>query len=158
VTDEERLEKVARELCRAAGENPDAKIRMGQPISFTVGDCTILKPLIVPAWKAYSREARRLSMADTEHMVVGQEEGDEGTREHSSALHRAHRPARMVRIVMRRRWRRLRLTRRLAALSTVLQRGPSAWTRGSARKLQPVGAEIASSDRDRRSPAPYIAL
>jgi hypothetical protein len=67
VTDEEKIEKIARELCRAAGQDPDTKVRLGQPLSFAAGDCTIVKPLIVPAWKAYSREARRLSMSDAEH-------------------------------------------------------------------------------------------
>ena len=71
MTDEEKLQKIARELCCAAGKDPDAKVQLGQPLSFRAGECTGLKPLIVPAWKAYSREARWLAMSDAEHAEVG---------------------------------------------------------------------------------------
>jgi len=125
VRDEERLENIARELCRAAGQDPDIKIRMGQPLSFTVGDCTIVKPLIVPAWKAYSREARRLSMSDAEHAE---------TAEAQLALRRRRRrSARRLWIVMRRRSRRLRVAERLKAFCAGLRSGASAWARRPAR-------------------------
>jgi hypothetical protein len=112
VTDEEKLEEIARQLCRAAGQNPDAKIRLGEPLSFTAGECTIVKPLIVPAWKAYSREARRLAMSDSEHAG-------------SSARARIPRrkpivrllcSPRMLGVVLRRRLRPLQLATRLPAL------------------------------------------
>lgn len=119
--DEERLEKIARELCRAAGQDPDAKIRMGQPLSFTVGNCTVVKPLVVPAWKAYSREARRLSMSDAEH-------AEAGGKQRPAARGRRH-PAHMLRIMMRRWSRRLRLAQRLKAVCVDLRSGAAAWVR-----------------------------
>jgi hypothetical protein len=127
VTDEEKLEKTARELCRAAGQDPDARVRLGQPLSFTVGDCTIVKPLIVPAWKAYSREARRLSMSDAEH--AGAEE------KQRPAAHGRRHSARAVRIVMRRGARRLRLAQQLKTLCAAIRSSMSAWTRRHGRSL-----------------------
>jgi hypothetical protein len=124
VTDEERLENMARELCRAAGQNPDAKIRMGQPMSFTVGDCTIVKPLIVPAWKAYRREARRLSMSDAEHTDV--KEQSHGARSRHSALRQGRRSARRLWIKLSRRGRRVRVAPRLRALCIAIKAGASA--------------------------------
>jgi hypothetical protein len=121
VRDEERLENIARELCRAAGQDPDIKIRMGQPLSFTVGDCTIVKPLIVPAWKAYSREARRLSMSDAEHAEAGEMP--------RPAIRGRRRSARMLWIMMRRRSPRLRLAQRLKAFCADLRSGAAAWAR-----------------------------
>jgi hypothetical protein len=121
VTDEERLEKIARELCRAAGQDPDIKIRMGQPLSFTVGDCTVLKPLIVPAWKAYSREARRLSMSDAEHAETGEKQ--------PPATRGRRRSARMLWVAVRRRSRPLRLAQRLKAFCAGLRSGATAWAR-----------------------------
>jgi hypothetical protein len=114
VTDEEKLEKVARELCRAGGGDPDAKIRLGQPLSLSLGECKVIKPLIVPAWKAYCREARRLSMSDAEHA-----ENSEAThkipRKRGAALTQICRSCRMLRVVVQRRVRRLR---RVATLKT----------------------------------------
>jgi hypothetical protein len=124
VTDEERLENVARELCRAAGQNPDAKIRMGQPMSFTIGDCTIVKPLIAPAWKAYCREARRLSMSYAEHADV--KEQSRGTRRRHSALRQGRRSAWRLWIKLHRRSRGLRVAPRLRALCVAIKAGASA--------------------------------
>jgi hypothetical protein len=107
VTDEEKIEKIARELCRAAGQDPDAKVRLGQPLSFAAGDCTIVKPLIVSAWKAYSREARRLSMSDAEHAEPSRRTRNSGRKRR---IVRWRASARMLRIVLRRRLRRLQLT------------------------------------------------
>lgn len=114
--DEARLEKVARELCQAAGKDPDAKMRLGEPIAFAQGDCTIVKPLIVPAWKAYCREAQRLAMSDDEHAEAGEEQraGKRRVR-----FRRTRRSARVLRVVLRRRQRqvlqlRQRLKRRLS--------------------------------------------
>jgi hypothetical protein len=107
VTDEEKIEKIARELCRAAGQDPDAKVRLGQPLSFAAGDCTIVKPLIVSAWKAYSREARRLSMSDAEHAEPSTPRRN-SRRKRRIVRWRAS--ARMLQIVLRRRLKRLQLT------------------------------------------------
>jgi hypothetical protein len=112
VTEEEKLERVARELCRAAGQDPDAKIRMGEPVSITVGDCTILKPLFVPAWKAHCREARRLAMSDAEHAEARAESREVARR---PALTRLLRAARFASILTRRRLRRRRFVVRVNA-------------------------------------------
>jgi hypothetical protein len=122
VTDEEKLERVARELCQAAGENPDAKIRMGQPLSFTVGNCTVVKPLILPAWKAYSREARRLSMSDAEHGDARKEES-QACGEPLPALRQVDRSGHVLGILLRRRLHRLRSASRLMGLCLAIQTG-----------------------------------
>jgi hypothetical protein len=121
VKDEEKLENIARELCRAAGQDPDAKIRLGEPLSFAIGECTIVKPLIVPAWKAYSREARRLSMSDAEHAEAG------GKQRPAARGRRG--PARTLRIMTRRWSRRLRLAQRLKTFCADLRGGAAAWAR-----------------------------
>jgi hypothetical protein len=71
VTEEEKIERIARQLCIAAGKNPDARIRLGAPLSFAAGECTVIRPLIVPEWKQYCREARRLAMSDAEDVDPG---------------------------------------------------------------------------------------
>jgi len=106
VTDGEKLESMARELCRAAGKDPDAKICLGTPVSFPVGDCTIVKPLIVPTWKAYCREARRLSMSDAEHAEASA--GPHKSRR-KRRIRRLRASMRMLRIVLRRRLARSQL-------------------------------------------------
>jgi hypothetical protein len=139
VRDDESVEEVARELCRATGQNPDAMIRLGQPISSVVGQCTIVKPLIVPAWKAYCREARRLAMADAEHANVRQEQR-QISRRRRTGLRRIRISARKFRSALRRaahrqqyaalpasdhsfvRWYATRLQRRLRARARVFRR------------------------------------
>jgi hypothetical protein len=113
VTDEEKLEEIARQLCQAAGQNPDTKIRLGDPLSFAVGECTIVKPLIVPAWKAYSREARRLAMSDAEHADRGVRA--RGPRRQPTIVRLLCSP-RMLAIVLRRRLRCLQMAARLRPL------------------------------------------
>jgi hypothetical protein len=124
VTDEEKIEKMARELCRAAGQDPDAKVRLGQPLSFAAGDCTVVKPLIVPAWKAYSREARRLSMSDAEHAEPSTPRRN-SRRKRRIVRWRAS--ARMLQIVLRRRLRRLQLTASLREFHRAAQEGVRNW-------------------------------
>jgi hypothetical protein len=115
VTNAENVEKIARELCLAAGKNPDATMRLGEPLSFAVGECIIVKPLIVPAWKTFSREARRLSMSDAEHAEACRETRNL-PRRRGMALNRMGRSLRKWRIVLRRRLRRLQVA---ASLKTV---------------------------------------
>jgi hypothetical protein len=119
VTDEEKLEKVARELCCAAGKDPDARIRLGTPVSFPAGECTVVKPLIVPAWKAYCREARRLSMSDAEHAEASA--GPHKSRA-KRRIRRLRASMRMLRIVLRRRLSRLQLAARLTRTNIIARR------------------------------------
>jgi hypothetical protein len=94
---------------------------MGQPLSFTVGECTIVKPLIAPAWKGYSREARRLSMSDAEHAETGEKQ--------PPVTRGRRRSARMLWVAMRRRSRPLRLAQRLKAFCAGLRSGAAALAR-----------------------------
>jgi hypothetical protein len=112
-TDEEKLEKVARELCLAVGKNPDAMVRLGEPLSYAAGECTIVKPLFVPAWKTYSREARRLAMSDAEHADCANG-AYKSARNH--ILLRLLWSPRAAAIVLRRRARRLQSFVRVRAL------------------------------------------
>src|SRR6059058_2821841 len=113
---------MARELCRAAGKDPDAKIRLGTPLSFPVGECTVVKPLIVPAWKAYCREARRLSMSDAEHAeACTRKDGFSAKRR----IRRLRASPRMLRILLRRRFTRLQLAARLTQTNIIAGRGRS---------------------------------
>jgi len=122
VTDKEKVEEIARHLCRAAGQNPDAKIRLGEPLSFAAGDCTIVKPLIVPAWKAYSREARRLAMSDAEHA----ESRARARKPRRKPIVRLLCSPRILAVVLRRRLRPLQIATRLRALRVGGRRGLSA--------------------------------
>ena len=124
MSEDERIEKIARELCRAAGQEPDARIRLGQPLSFPVGECTIVRPLIVPAWKTYCREARRLSMSDAEH---AENEGNQRKLRPARAapLQRVVRAARMMSIKLRRRARHFHLAPRLRGLCIAIEQGAS---------------------------------
>jgi hypothetical protein len=144
VTDEEKIEKIARELCRAAGQDPDAKVRLGQPLSFAAGDCTIVKPLIVPAWKAYSREARRLSMSDAEHAEPTPRRNSRRKR----GIVRWRASARMLQIVLRRRLKRLQLTASLKEFCLAAGEGIRSWryksrvTISSFGRVHPSGAFV----------------
>jgi hypothetical protein len=111
-TDEEKLEKVARELCLAGGKNPDAMVRLGEPLSYAAGECTIVKPLFVPAWKTYSREARRLAMSDAEHA----ESSVRGRKPRRKPIVRLLCSPRMLAVVLRRRFRPLRMATPLRTL------------------------------------------
>jgi hypothetical protein len=149
VTDEEKIEKIARELCHAAGKDPDAKIRLGTPMSFPVGECTIVKPLIVPTWKAYWREARRLSMSDAEHAEHGVARTDGGGFSGRRRIRRLRASARMLRRVLRRRLARLQLVARLPALYAATPRPPKmplfAWEN---RDHKPVGETPEGGDHE----------
>lgn len=123
MSDQEKLESIARELCRAAGKNPDAKMRLGTPMSFAAGECTVIKPLIVPAWKTYCREARRLAMSNAEHAEVSEQ--DHGPCGHNLVLRVGRRSARRLRIKLYRRWRRLHIAPRLRALCATIDAGAS---------------------------------
>ena len=117
LTNEEKLEKVARELCLAAGKSPDEMVRLGEPLSFAAGDCMIVKPLFLPAWKTYSREARRLAMSDAEHAEHGAaNDQSEGARKRRPAFRDRRSATRRIRIKLYRRLRRMRFGSRLRGL------------------------------------------
>jgi hypothetical protein len=120
-TDEEKLEKVARELCLAGGKNPDAMVRLGEPLSYAAGECTIVKPLFVPAWKTYSREARRLAMSDAEHA----ESSVRGRKPRRKPIVRLLCSPRMLAVVLRRRFRPLQMANPIAC---------AAWRRATRRR------------------------
>jgi hypothetical protein len=157
VTDEEKLERIARELCSAAGQDPDARVRLGPPLAFAAGECTIVKPLIVPAWKAYCREARRLSMSDAEHAEGGTEPRKLRRRRRVARLRAS---PRLLRIVLRRRLRRVQLIARLSALHLAARQGISAWPRRSRmaitefvaqrRHINALSASLPYTERKRR--------
>lgn len=121
MSDEEKIENVARQLCIAAGKNPDARIRLGQPLAFAAGECTVIRPLIVPTWKQYCREARRLAMADAEHADCLQQTTSIGER--SSRLNRALHSARAISMRLRRGSARLRFAQRLNGLCAAVESG-----------------------------------
>jgi hypothetical protein len=121
VSDEEKIERVARQLCIAAGKNPDARIRLGQPLAFAAGECTVIRPLIVPTWKQYCREARRLAMSDAEHAELSPE--TTSVRKASSRLNRALRSARAISMRLRHRSGRVRFAQRLNGLCAAVESG-----------------------------------
>jgi hypothetical protein len=61
MTDEGRVKKIARQLCRAAGKDPDKTVRIGAPFTLNVGGCHVIKVLMLPAWREHTRDARRMS-------------------------------------------------------------------------------------------------
>ncbi len=121
MSEEEKIEKVARQLCIAAGKNPDARVRLGQPLAFAAGECTVLRPLIIPAWKQYCREARRLAMSDAEHADFGHQTTSIGKR--SSRLNRALRSARAMSMRLRQGSSHVRFAQRLNGLCAAVESG-----------------------------------
>lgn len=83
-----------------------------EPLALAAGECTILKPLIVPAWKAYSREARRLAMSDAEHA----ESSARARKPRRKLVVRLLCRPRMLAIVLRHRLRPRQVATRLRAL------------------------------------------
>jgi hypothetical protein len=60
MNDAAKVEEIARELCRAAGKNPDRTVRFGTPLSLNVDGCQVIRVLMLPAWREHMREARRM--------------------------------------------------------------------------------------------------
>jgi hypothetical protein len=60
MADEGKIETIARELCRAAGKNPDKTVRFGTPLTLDVDGCKITRVVMLPAWREHMREARRM--------------------------------------------------------------------------------------------------
>jgi len=55
-----KIEAIARQLCRASGNNPDKTVRFGTPLTLNVDGCQIIRVLMLPAWREHMREARRM--------------------------------------------------------------------------------------------------
>jgi hypothetical protein len=60
MSDEAKIEQIARHLCCAAGKNPDKTVRFGAPLTFNVEGCRVIRVLMLPAWREHMREARRI--------------------------------------------------------------------------------------------------
>ena len=60
MTDAARVQEIARELCRAAGKNPDKTVRFGTPLKMNVDGCQVIRIVMLPAWREHMREARRM--------------------------------------------------------------------------------------------------
>jgi hypothetical protein len=60
MTEEAKAEKTARQLCLAAGKNPDKTIRFAMPLTLDGNGCNIIRVLMLPAWREHMREARRM--------------------------------------------------------------------------------------------------
>jgi hypothetical protein len=55
-----KIEAIARQLCRASGNNADKTVRFGTPLTLNVDGCQIIRVLMLPAWREHMREARRM--------------------------------------------------------------------------------------------------
>jgi hypothetical protein len=55
-----QVERIARQLCRAVGKDPDRTVRFGTPLTLTVGDCQVIRVVMLPAWREHMREAQRM--------------------------------------------------------------------------------------------------
>ena len=60
MADEGKIETIARELCRAAGKNPDKTVRFGAPLMLDVDGCNVTRVVMLPAWREHMREACRM--------------------------------------------------------------------------------------------------
>jgi hypothetical protein len=60
MVDEVKIETIARELCRAAGKNPDKTVRFGTPLTLDMDGCKVTSVVMLPAWREHMREARRM--------------------------------------------------------------------------------------------------
>jgi hypothetical protein len=57
---DKKVEQIARQLCRAAGKDPDRTVRIGAPFTTQVDGCEIVRVLMLPAWREHVREAQRM--------------------------------------------------------------------------------------------------
>jgi hypothetical protein len=48
MADEGKIETIARELCRAAGKNPDKTVRFGTPLTLDVEGCQVTRVVMLP--------------------------------------------------------------------------------------------------------------
>ena len=60
MSDEGKVENIARQLCLAAGKNPDKTVRFGTPLTLDVDGCQVTRVVMLPAWREHMREARRM--------------------------------------------------------------------------------------------------
>jgi hypothetical protein len=60
MSDAGKIEQMARQLCRASGNDPDKTVRFGTPLTLNVDGCQIIRVLMLPAWREHMREARRM--------------------------------------------------------------------------------------------------
>jgi hypothetical protein len=60
MNDAAKVEEIARELCRAAGNNPDRTVRFGTLLRLNVSGCEVIRVVMLPAWREHMREARRM--------------------------------------------------------------------------------------------------
>ena len=60
MTEEAKVQEVARRLCLAAGKNPDKTVRFGMPLTLDVDGCKVTRVVMLPAWREHMREARRM--------------------------------------------------------------------------------------------------
>ena len=63
MSDEERIARVARALCVADGNDPDAMIEVGGEVTGMGEDVEWHREAMVPAWTSYAGEARRFIAA-----------------------------------------------------------------------------------------------
>jgi hypothetical protein len=60
MSDAVKMEQIARQLCLAAGRNPDKTVRFGMPLTLNVEGCQVIRVVMLPAWREHMREARRM--------------------------------------------------------------------------------------------------
>jgi hypothetical protein len=60
MTEAGNIEKIARQLCQAAGKHPDRTVRIGPPLSLNVNGCQVIRVVMLPAWREHMREAQRM--------------------------------------------------------------------------------------------------
>jgi hypothetical protein len=60
MSDERKIETIARELCRAAGKDPDRTVRFGAPLTLNLDGCRVIRVVMLPAWREHMREAGRM--------------------------------------------------------------------------------------------------
>ena len=56
----ERIEQIARQLCRASGKDPNKTVRFGAPRTLNLDGCQVIRVVMLPAWREHMREARRI--------------------------------------------------------------------------------------------------
>jgi hypothetical protein len=52
---------IARQLCRAAGKEPDKTVRFGTRLTLDVDGCKVTGVVMLPAWREHMREARGMA-------------------------------------------------------------------------------------------------
>ena len=60
MSDEPKIETIARQLCQAAGKDPDRTVRFGAPLTLNLDGCQVIRIVMLPAWREHMREARRM--------------------------------------------------------------------------------------------------